>query len=103
MENLFQRITLNPAVCRGRPTIRNMRFTVAQLLELLAGGMSVADVPDDYPFLEMEDVQACLAYAARVSQGQTVFPEPLKCACSGGLKWRPQPAIPSGSAANEIL
>lgn len=74
MENLLTRITLNPEVCRGRPTIRNMRFTVAQLLELLAGGMSSSEVLNDYPFLEEKDIRACLAYAARVSQGQSSFP-----------------------------
>ena len=71
------RITLNPAVCRGRPTIRNMRFTVAQMLELLAGGMSTPEVLEDYPFLEAEDVHACLAYAARMAQAQSVFPDPV--------------------------
>ena len=68
MENSPSRITLNPAVCHGRPTIRNMRFTVAQLLELLAGGMTTEELLADYPYLEAEDVQACLAYAARIAQ-----------------------------------
>jgi len=67
-ENPLQRITLNPAVCPGRPTIRNMRFTVAQLLELLAGGMRAAEVPGDYPFLEIKDVEACLAYKRTATQ-----------------------------------
>lgn len=71
------RITRNPAVCRGRPTIRKMRFTVAQMLELLAAGMSAAEVLEDYPFLETADIQACLAYAARMAQAQSVFPGPL--------------------------
>jgi len=74
MEADITRITLNPAVCGGRPTIRNMRFTVAHMLELLAGGMSAAEVLADYPFLEAEDIQACLAYAARMAQAQSVFP-----------------------------
>ena len=77
MENNTPRITLNPAVCRGRPTIRNMRFTVAQMLELLAGGMTTAELLEDYTFLEAEDIQACLAYAARMAQAQSVFPGPL--------------------------
>jgi uncharacterized protein (DUF433 family) len=71
------RITLNPAVCRGRPTVRNMRFTVAQVLELLASGMTPAEVLHDYPFMEAADIQSCLAYAARMAQAQTVFPAPL--------------------------
>ena len=77
MESCPTRITLNPAVCHGRPTIRNMRFTVAQMLELLAGGMSPAEVLADYPFLEAEDIQACLAFAARMVQAQSVFPGPV--------------------------
>lgn len=71
---VITRITLNPAVCQGRPTIRNMRFTVAQMLELLAGGMSAAEVLEDYPFLEAEDIHACLAWAARMAQAQSVIP-----------------------------
>ncbi len=61
MQNpLLSRITLNPAVCKGKPTIRDMRFTVAQLLELMAGGMSQEEILEDYPFLEIEDIRACL-------------------------------------------
>lgn len=52
MENLLSRITLNPEVCNGKPTIRNMRFTKAQLLELLASGMSENEILTDYPYLE---------------------------------------------------
>jgi uncharacterized protein (DUF433 family) len=45
METLLERITINPAVCNnGRPTIRNMRFTLAQLLQLLAPGMTEAEI-----------------------------------------------------------
>ena len=77
MNDAMTRITLNPAICGGRPVIRNMRFTVAQMLELLAGGMSAAEVLADYPFLEAEDIQACLAYAARMAQAQSVFPGPV--------------------------
>ena len=62
MTDLLRRITLNPAVCSGKPTIRNMRFTVAQMLELLAGGMSHAEILEDYPFLEAADIHACLAF-----------------------------------------
>ncbi|MEZ4771884.1 MAG: DUF433 domain-containing protein [Bacteroidia bacterium] len=61
---ISERITLNPQVCKGRPTIRNMRFTVAQMLELLAGGMSTPEILADYPYIEEEDIQACLLYAA---------------------------------------
>lgn len=62
----LERITLDPKVMHGKPAIRNMRFSVAQMLELLAGGMSFQDILDDYPFLEKEDIQACLNYAVRI-------------------------------------
>ena len=62
MENLLSRITINPAVSSGRPSIRNMRFTVAQLLELLAAGMTHEEILSDFPYLEEGDIKACLVY-----------------------------------------
>ena len=67
MENLLARITLNPAVSQGKPTLRNMRFTVAQLLELLAAGMTSEEILADYPYLEKADIQAALLYAAHIA------------------------------------
>jgi uncharacterized protein (DUF433 family) len=63
MNPLLERITLNPKVCNGKPTIRNMRFTVAQMLELLSAGMSHEEVLADYPFIEEADIRACLLFA----------------------------------------
>ncbi|WP_375562564.1 DUF433 domain-containing protein [Bernardetia sp. OM2101] len=60
--NLSEQITLNPNVHKGRPTIRNMRFMVANMLELLAGGMSFEEILEDYSFIEKEDIQACIWY-----------------------------------------
>lgn len=74
MENLLSRITTNPEVRGGRPCIRNMRFTVAELLELLAAGMTHGEILADYPYLEEADIQACLAYAALVSKTKRVLP-----------------------------
>ena len=59
------RITISPGVCGGRPTIRGMRITVADVLEMLAGGMTTDEIVADYPYLEPEDVAACLDLAAR--------------------------------------
>ncbi len=70
--NLSERITLNPNVHSGRPTIRNMRFTVANMLELLAGGMSFEEILEDYSFIEREDIQACLFYAAMLASSKTI-------------------------------
>ena len=70
----LERITLNPEVCNGRPTIRNMRFTVANLLELLAAGMTSAEILEDYSFLEKEDITACLVYAAMMANTKSLIP-----------------------------
>ncbi len=72
--NLSERITLNPEVCKGKPTIRNMRFTVAQMLELIAGGMTAEEIVEDYPYIEKEDVQACLTYASRAVNARSISP-----------------------------
>lgn len=73
-QNVLTRITLNPEVCNGRPSIRNMRFTVAQMLELLAAGMSSAEILEDYPYIEQEDIDACLLYAALIANPQSIQP-----------------------------
>jgi uncharacterized protein (DUF433 family) len=73
MENFLSRITLNPEVCNGKPTIRNMRFTAAQLLELMAGGMSENEILNDYPYIEKEDIKAVLQYAAHIANAKTLL------------------------------
>lgn len=72
MQEILQRITLNPEVCNGKPTIRNMRFTVAQMLELLASGMTQEEILEDYPYIEREDIQACLLYASKMANAKSV-------------------------------
>lgn len=69
MENL-NRITVNPHVCLGQPTIRGMRITVSVILKMLAGGNSTQDVLKAYPELETEDVNQALKYAAWVVSEQ---------------------------------
>lgn len=59
------RITVNPDVCAGRPCIRGMRIRVGDILELLAAGVDRAEILADYPYLEGEDIDAALEYAAR--------------------------------------
>ena len=61
METLLTRITLNPNVCHGKPTIRNKRYPVELILDLLASGMTYAEILEDYPALEEADILACLA------------------------------------------
>ncbi len=62
-KKLLERITINPNVCKGKPCIRQMRFTVSQMLELLAGDMTHAEILADYPFLERDDINACILFA----------------------------------------
>jgi uncharacterized protein (DUF433 family) len=68
MQTLAERITLDPAICHGKPTIRGLRYPVEMILELLSAGMSSEDILADYEDLEREDILAALAYAARLSQ-----------------------------------
>lgn len=64
---LSERITIDPAICHGKPCIRGLRYPVASVLEMLAGGMQTSEVLADYPDLEQEDILACLNFAARLS------------------------------------
>lgn len=68
----LDRITINPAVSQGKPSIRHMRFTVAQLLELMAAGMTEQEILTDYSFLEPEDIRQALQFAARMAGGQAI-------------------------------
>ncbi|MYA22021.1 MAG: DUF433 domain-containing protein [Gemmatimonadetes bacterium] len=69
LKNL-DRITINPKVCLGQPTVRGMRVTVSVILKMLAGGKSVAEILEAYPELEEEDVLQSLRYAAWVVSDQ---------------------------------
>ncbi len=59
-----ERITINPQVRSGKPCIKGTRITVADVFGYLSGGMTVAEVLDDFPDLTAEDIQACFAFAA---------------------------------------
>ncbi|MEB3220792.1 MAG: DUF433 domain-containing protein [Candidatus Sericytochromatia bacterium] len=65
---LLKRITLDPAVCHGKPCLRGLRYPVDSVLGWLSSGMSTEDILADYPDLEREDVLAVLLYAARLAQ-----------------------------------
>lgn len=64
MTKPFNRITVNPEVCMGQPTIRGMRITVAFVLKLLASGMSHEEILKAYPELKKEDILQTIEYAA---------------------------------------
>jgi len=65
-DSLLSRITMNPEVCFGKPTIRNMRFPVEMILELMSSGMTNSEILEDYESLEIEDLNACLLFASRL-------------------------------------
>jgi uncharacterized protein (DUF433 family) len=62
--NYLERVTFDPEQCGGRPCIRGMRIRVKDVLEMLAGSASEAQILEDFPDLEGEDIRACLQYAA---------------------------------------
>jgi len=64
----FDRITIDPDVCHGQPTIRGLRYPVSLILELLSSGMSVDEILAEYEDLERDDILAALAFGARLSQ-----------------------------------
>ena len=59
------RITYNPLQCGGKPCIRGMRIRVSDILQMLADGVESSEILQDFPDLELQDIQACLSYAAR--------------------------------------
>lgn len=70
--NFINRITINPEICNGKPTIRNTRYTVDLILDLLSAGLSDIEIIDDYPALENDDIKACLAFASQLSKVKTI-------------------------------
>ena len=73
-----ERITIDPSICHGKPTIRGLRYPVEMMLELLSSGMTIDEILDDYEDLEKEDLLAVLSYATRLSQIKRI--EPAKAA-----------------------
>jgi uncharacterized protein (DUF433 family) len=68
----LRRITVDPRVCTGKPCIRGLRFPVARLLGLLAAGESKDQIIAAYPYLEPEDIDEALKYAASLAEDETV-------------------------------
>ncbi len=72
----FERITINPHIMSGKPTIRGMRVTVSMILGLLATGKSQNDILESYPYLEPQDIAECLAFAAwRMEERELPVPD----------------------------
>ncbi len=65
---LSERITIDPDICHGKPSIRGLRYPVETILELLSSGMTPEEILADYEDLEREDILAALSFATRLSQ-----------------------------------
>ncbi len=66
------RITIDPNICHGKPCIRGLRYPVENVLEWLAGGMTIDDILGDYEDLERDDILAALSYAARLAHIKSI-------------------------------
>lgn len=73
-EELLKRITWRPDIFGGKPTIRGMRIAVEHVLDMLAAGDTIESILEYYPYLERDDIRACLAYARRMVAGERVEP-----------------------------
>ena len=69
---LLGRISMDPSICHGRPCIRGHRVWVSVIVDLLADGMTVEHILEQYPGLEADDIRACLAYAAEMTRERNV-------------------------------
>jgi len=74
MNALLSRITIDPAVCHGKPCVRGLRYPVETLLELLSSGMTTDEILADYEDLERDDLLAALAFAARLARTRRLLP-----------------------------
>ncbi|MEK7794404.1 MAG: DUF433 domain-containing protein [Candidatus Hydrogenedentota bacterium] len=71
-QNLLARISIDPAICFGKPCVKGHRIWVSLVLDLLANGMSVKELVEEYPGLDEQDVRACFAYGAEMSRERVV-------------------------------
>ena len=71
-ESLLSRITVDPEICHGKPSIRNMRYPVETILEYLAGGDTIETLLKQFPDLEREDILACHEFARRMLVAKTI-------------------------------
>lgn len=73
-QQLLERVTLDPRIMVGKPVIKGTRLTVQYILNLLAHGATAAEVIEEYPGLEPDDILACMLFAARALNDTTFMP-----------------------------
>ena len=73
-DKLLKRITINPQIFGGKPIIRDNRIAVEHVLGMIASGSTTDELLEGYPFLEKEDIQACLVYAYRLAAHERYEP-----------------------------
>ncbi len=78
--DLLRRITSDPAIFGGKPIVRGRRLAVEHILAMLAAGDSAEDIVEAYPFLEPEDIRACMLYAYKLVAHERVDPFPVESA-----------------------
>ena len=72
MQNLLDRITIDPEICHGKPTIRGLRYPIEIILQLMSSGMTIDEILEDYEDLEAEDITAVLVYASKLSEVKSI-------------------------------
>ena len=72
MQNLLNRITIDPEICHGKPTIRGLRYPVEMILQLMSSGMSIDEILEDYEDLEKEDITAVFMYASKLTEVKSI-------------------------------
>lgn len=75
-QDLLARISVDPAICGGKPCVRGHRIWVSLLLDLLASGSSSEQILEEYPQLTADDVLACVAYASEMTRERTIHVVP---------------------------
>ncbi|MGI9165973.1 MAG: DUF433 domain-containing protein [Pyrinomonadaceae bacterium] len=74
MRNWQKRIVVDPAICHGKPTMRGTRVMVSVILDNLADGLTPQEIVDEYPPLQLQDIQAAVAYAAELTREEELVP-----------------------------
>ena len=76
-EQLLTRITVNQNIMLGKPTVRGTRLTVEHILKATGRGLTFNQLHEDFPFLEPEDIQACILYATQLVENERVYALPI--------------------------